>query len=116
MQMKDITEEDGKNIIQLHRLLSRVLQEMKFSVQDATIVDQSIKWFSKFSVMAGEIQKFEAEKKGSSEKKVGEKAEGLSGLDIKDFNPGDLTVVSGGKKTKSKATKKAKAKSGRKRK
>lgn len=111
MQMKDITEEDGKNIIQLHKILNLATREMKFSIEDAKVVDESLKWFAKFATMAGQIQQFEREKAAKEAPREGTPAG--DGLVIKDYNPGDLTVVSGGKsksKSKSKAKSKTKAK------
>ena len=83
---------------------------MKFSVPDAKIVDESTRWFAKFVTMAGQIQKYEKEKAEQEGPKEGTPAEGMSGLNIKDYNPGDFSVVQGGKKSKTKAKTKIKAK------
>lgn len=110
MQIKDITEDDEKNIIQLHKILNQVLRELKFSVADAQIVDESCRWFQKFAVMAGQVQKFESQTK-EKEKDKKTSGEGIEGLNIKDFHPGDLSVVGSTKKaTRSKAKSKTKAK------
>lgn len=114
MQIKDISDDDSKHIIQLHKILTMACRELKVSVADAKIIDESFQWFKKFATVAGKTQEAEAEARNQGEKTETEKAEGLSGVKIKDYNPGDLTVVSGGKKSK---TTKSKAKTkGKKRK
>ena len=102
MRISEISERDGQSIVSLHKLLKKIISEMKFSLADAKVVDEAFRWFQVFVTQAAQVQKMETDNKEP------EKPEDKSGLKIKDYNPGDLSVVSGGKKTARKTARKKK--------
>ena len=105
MQVKDITPNDEKYIIQLHRILARVLKELKFNIADARVIDDTIQWYGQFAEICGKQQELE---KKLGDNPVPAKSDGLNDVLIKDYNPGDLSVVGGKAKGKTKAKSKSK--------
>lgn len=104
MDIQNISDNDAKALMRVKQLLMVTVKNVKFSLGEAKIADEAIRWFDGFIEACGNIQKMEAEAK-KKQVNTPAKTEGLGSLKIKDMNPGTYIP-----KSKSKAKSKPKAK------
>lgn len=106
MQVTAISDIDGKCLTQVKNILKLTVKEMKFSLGDARIIDETIQWFDAFMSACANVQKMEAKKNLPTGQNQPQKTEGLGSLKIKDFNPGSIPIKKSGSKAKKTTRKK----------
>lgn len=96
MLLTDISDKDAKMLLQLKSMLIKTVQEIKFSLGEAKIAQETIEWFDAFLAAASNAQKME--RKQLAQKKT----EGLSSVKIKEFSPGNVSKPKAKKVTRKK--------------